>query len=183
MDLHEALHTRRTIHTWRSGPADEAVLERALAAAHMAPCHRLTWPWRFHVIGPQTREQLIPIAIAEKERKGPLQEAQRAALARAWQLPTWLVFVSCERGPKPDITQENYAASACAIQNLMLSVHADGMGTKWSTGGAVRADATQKLLGVNPESAWLVGMVWIGHPADVPSIPRPAVDGFILRHP
>ncbi|HMV67384.1 MAG TPA: nitroreductase family protein [Myxococcota bacterium] len=183
MDLHVALHTRRTIHTWTDGPEDPAVLDRALRAAHMAPCHRLTWPWRFHVVGPQTREMLIPIAITEKERKAPLADAQRASLTRAWRAPTWLVLVSYEHGPKPDVTQENYAATACAIQNFMLSIHADGMGTKWGTGGVVRAPETCTLLGLDPERATFAGLLWVGHPAEVPEIPRPPIEGFIHRLP
>lgn len=183
MDLHEALHTRRTIHVWRAGAADEVILDRALAAAHMAPCHRLTWPWRFHVAGTETREQLIPIAIAEKERKAPLAQVQREGLIRAWRAPTWLILVSCDHGAKPDITEENYAATACAIQNLMLSLHADGMGTKWGTGGVVRAAATMELLGLDPQLCRLVGLVWVGHPAEVPAIHRPPWTDHVRRLP
>jgi nitroreductase len=183
MDMHRALLSRRTIHAFTSDPLPEDVLLRALEAAHHAPCHRLTWPWTFHLLGAETRATLLGLAIAEKERRGPLPDAQRDAITRAWLTPPGLIVVTSKRDARPDVDEENYAASCCAVQNLMLSLHADGWGTKWSTGGAMKSAATLPLLGMAAAEQRLVGQVWVGRAAAVPTIDRPAVELHLRRMP
>ena len=39
--------TRRTVHMYQDRPAAAEVIEQAVRAAHQAPNHKLTWPWRF----------------------------------------------------------------------------------------------------------------------------------------
>ena len=50
--------SRRTIHSYRPEAIEEEVVQRALRAAHHAPNHKLTWPWRFTRVGPETRADL-----------------------------------------------------------------------------------------------------------------------------
>jgi nitroreductase len=183
LDLHTLLHTRRTIHRYLPDPLPPEVLERALAAAHMAPCHRLTWPWRFRVLGPAARERLIPIAVAEKARKAPVSDEQQAAIAAAYRTPPALVLVTSARSAKPEVERENYAATATAIQNLMLAAHADGFGTKWSTGGPTKSPDTYAAFQIDPAVEEIVGMVWMGRAADVPTIPRPPVADHVQHLP
>jgi nitroreductase len=182
MLLHDAIHQRRTIHRFRAEPVDEAIVERALLAAHQAPCHRLTWPWRFHVAGPATREAIAEIAVAEKARKAPLTEAQADAVGRTFRALGALVFVSVAHDPRPDVHRENYAATAAAVQNLLLSLTADGVGAKWSTAGFTRAAETYALLGISPEQEEIVAGVMIGAPEEVPEIPRPPLEAVVRRH-
>jgi nitroreductase len=183
MLLHDAIHQRRTIHRFRAEPVDEAVVERAILAAHQAPCHRLTWPWRFHVAGPQTREAVAAIAVAEKARKAPLTEAQAEAVARTFRALGALVFVSVAHDPRPEVHRENHAATAAAVQNLLLSLTADGVGSKWSTSGFTRAAETYALLQIAPEQEEIVAGVLIGVPEEIPEIPRPTIDAVARRHP
>lgn len=183
MNLHDLITSRRTIHQFLPDRVDPAALDRALEAAHQAPCHRLTWPWRFVQVGPETRAQLVPLAIAEKERKAPTTEGQRRGIASGIMTPGALVVVACIHAEKPDTHHENLLATAAAIQNLMLSMHADGYGTKWSTGGVTRAPGTATLLGLDPALCTIVGFVWIGKAADVPTIPRPSWQSLTTRLP
>lgn len=183
MNLHDLIMSRRTIHQFLPDPVDPAAIDRALAAAHQAPCHRLTWPWRFILVGPQTRAQLVPLAIAEKELKAPTTEGQRRGITAGILTPGALIAVACVNAEKPDTHHENLLATAAAIQNLMLSAHADGYGTKWSTGGVTRAPGTAALLGLDPALCAVVGFVWMGRPADVPSITRPPWQSLTTRLP
>ena len=183
MDVHHAIRSRRTIHAFAADPLPADVLHRALEAAHHAPCHRLTWPWTFHLLGDETRAALLGLAIAEKERRGPLPDAQREAITRAWLTPPSLLVVTSRRDPRPEVDEENYAASCCAVQNLMLSLHADGWGSKWSTGGAMKSPATLPLLGLDAAEHRLVGQLWIGRPAAVPAIERPPLEQHLRRMP
>ncbi|MGE0711607.1 MAG: nitroreductase [Planctomycetota bacterium] len=185
MDVHQALRARRTVHAYQPARAlPEGALERALEAAHLAPNHRFTYPWRFVLPGPAARGGLAEVAVAEAERKRPLTEEGRAK-ARAKALDPSELVVLCQRlDPDPGVREEDYAAVSCAAQNLMLSLAGDGVGTKWSTGGLTRAPETYALLGVDPAAERIVGFIWAGYPSADPAPPaRPPLADFVRRIP
>ena len=181
--FHTVVRTRRTIHKYRPEPVESAIVERALEAAHCAPNHKLTWPWRFTRVGPETRSLLTELAVRVKEDKAPLSEHQRAGVIANVSNPGALIVVSVVCTDDAFQSREDYAASACAIQNLMLSLHADGVGSKWGTGAVTRRAETYELMGIDPELEEIIGFVWVGTPAVVPSIGRPDVSGHIRDTP
>lgn len=166
---------RRTVHAYRPDAVPEVLLTRALEAALAAPCHRMTEPWRFVRVGKQTRQRLAEIAVRVKRETAvqPFTEAA-AAKARAKVLdPPELLVVSRVRHRDPAIEREDYAAIACAIQNLSLALWAEGVGSKWSTGRVISEAETYATLGVNGDEQEIVAFVWIGMPAgDAPKPKR-----------
>lgn len=68
MQLFDAILTRRTIKDFKPEPVPDAVLERALSAGLWAQNHRMTQPWRFVVLGPETHR-----ALAEAGTEAQLQ--------------------------------------------------------------------------------------------------------------
>lgn len=183
MELHEALMTRRTAHHYKPEPVPEEVITRALEAAHMAPNHKHTWPWRFIRVGVETRQALVPTAIALKAVKKTLNEAARKVIAGKLLNPAELIVV-CQRRVEDDFqSREDYASCACAIQNIQLAAHADGYAAKWSTGGVTRHSDTYALLGVDASEEEIVGFVFVGVPERFPEVERPALNGVIRRLP
>jgi len=62
------------------------------------------------------------------------------------------------------LAREDYAAVCCAVQNLCLSLHAAGMGTKWTT-GKVNFDARfDEIVGIDAKKEYVVGTIWFGTP-------------------
>ena len=183
MELQEAIRTRRTVHAYTAEPLPDGALEEALAAAHMAPNHHLTIPWRFTLPGPETRARLVPIAIAVKDAKRRLGDEAREKLRAKLLNPAAQIVVSQILHEDPATREEDYAAIACAIQNLMLSLSARGVGSKWTTGSVTHHPDTYALLGIDPGRERIVGWVWAGHPAKVPTIKRPPPDEVIRRLP
>lgn len=174
MDLHTALATRRTVQRFRPDPLPEDVLRRALTAAQWAPNHKTTWPWRFLLPGPVTRQILFRVGLRLKAaKKGPgpaLEEAVRQDML----VPARLVVVVQRVAPDDARALEDYATCACAVQNLMLSLHADGFASKWGTGGTLRDPEARAALGVADDER-VVAFVWCGAPDIVPAAPpRPA---------
>src|ERR1043165_3397413 len=55
MDVSEAIRARRSIKRFADRPVSREEIEALLAAATLAPNHRLTQPWRFYVLGPDAR--------------------------------------------------------------------------------------------------------------------------------
>lgn len=181
MDLRQALLERRTVHVYTDAPVPEAAILRALEAAIHAPNHRLTFPWRFVRVGRGARQRIADLAVRlQSEKRGPLSpEAEQRTRAKILD-PHELLVVCVVKSNDPTIAREDYAATACAIQNLHLSLWAEGIASKWSTGAPSRHPETYALLGIDPDAQEIVGFVWIGIAASVPSRPqRPPLETVV----
>ena len=172
MHTHEALLTRRTAHRWIPGTLPEGALERALTAAHHAPNHTLTWPWRFTIIGPVCRKNLADLYVELKSGSNTLTKEQITSYRAKILNPCELVVVSQIRCDEPFRAKEDYASCACAIQNMALSLWAEGVSSKWSTGKVTRHAETYRLTGVDLYEQEIVGFVWAGYPVRTPIPPR-----------
>ncbi len=177
----QILQTRRTIHRFRPDPIPEAALERALAAAVLAPNHGLTEPWRFYLPGPQTARQLVSLNTSlVAAGAGPERAAEKEALWRA--VPRWLVLtVVCSADPLR--AREDYAACACAAQNLALALWSEGIGMKWTTGPVTRTREFLELMWIDGAAEEVVGLMMIGYPAEVPPVNRRPATGFRVELP
>jgi nitroreductase len=132
MDVETAIRTRRTHKQYGPEPIDRATLEELLDLARFAPNHHLSQPWRFRVLGPETRARL-------KEAAG-LKEA--AKLDRA---PT-LVAVSALLSGDPLQDEEDLHATACAAYAVLLAATARGLASYWRTPAALREPSISGLL-------------------------------------
>ncbi len=144
----------------------------------MAPNHKLTWPWRFTVVGPETRSALLPIACRLKNAQAPnMVERIRAKLMN----PGALIVVTQVLDGDDFRIQEDYAATCCAIQNLMLAARAEGLGSKWSTGALTQHPDVCSTLGIDGEAERVVGFIWLGFPEKTPVIQRPEINAHVRR--
>lgn len=170
MQLLDCLASRRTIHQFRPDPVPRDVLDRALEMACWAPNHRLTEPWRFHVLGAQTAAALVELntrIIAEHARP-EFVEQKRLAFAA---VPQWVVVAS-EIDENPAIAREDYAACACAVHNLSLALWAEGIGCKWTTGPVTLRPEFYDLVWLDPKTQVVVGLLMLGYPTQVPKASR-----------
>ena len=184
MNIQEAINNRRTAHKWNPTLVPESVLFNALEAAQMAPCHRLTWPWRFTIPGPDVRQNLYELSVQLKAAKMDTEPTDfLRKTMREKTLNPALIVVSQVLSGSENQRKEDYAACACAIQNLCLSVTADGYQSKWSTGGLTRDETSYALLNI-PTNEEVVGFIWIGEPKRISSTPpRTALEELVRRTP
>lgn len=173
MEVLEAIRTRRTTKAFLPQPVPRALIEQVLEAAVWAPNHRLTEPWRFTVVQGATLAELAdlrrrmtidymhgrqpPPAAAEIAREGD------AAHAKALAAPV-TVTVAITQHPDAAIREEDYAATAAAIQNMLLAAHALGLAAFWSTNNLIHYPPALALLGIPPDQR-VIGLVQIGYPA------------------
>ena len=175
------LRSRRTIHVFTEERPPDELVHNAIDVARWAPNHRLTEPWRFYLLGGQT-------AAAITERNAQLVRARRgdsAAEAKQarWELiPGWLLVTSL-RSTDDVRDQENYAATACAIQNLQLDLWSHGVGVKWTTGRVTRHAEFWEIVDVDPNKERLVGLLWYGYPAHQPKSQRRSVSAVLQKRP
>ena len=77
--------------------------------------------------------------------------------------------------------KEDYGAISCAIQNIQLAAWAEGVGMQWSSGKIIALPPTYAVLGIDPAQEEIVGLLFFGYPAKVPTAPprRPLAE--VLR--
>ncbi len=182
MDALEALRTRRTTQNYQPSEIPQDILLAALETALYAPNHRLTYPWRFVIVGRETRYQLKEQAKQAKlqTRSTPASPEEIAKLDQQLSekllYPAALVAFCCAQSKDPVRQREDYATVACSIQNFSLALHAMGYGSKWGTGDLTTAATTYQLLGIEREQHEIIGFVWVGQSeGPIPSPKRPAL--------
>ncbi len=177
LDMHRLLTGRRTINLFQPELAvAPELLAQALDAARWAPNHRLTEPWHFYLLGGVSREAVIELIVQMAvAAKGPEIEAQRRQRLQA--VPGWMVLTST-RHDDPVMDRENYAACACAAQNMMLCLWQSGIGVKWTTGAVTRDQRLGDILSVDLQQHPVVGLFWYGYPKMVPVSKRQAVEAI-----
>ena len=165
VSVYEAIHGRRMNNDFSDRVPTQDALRRMLDAAVWAPNHRLTNPWRFYVLekGGEARAQVAQLAYDNQFARSGNQENAEGSRQRVLDAPA-LVYVYSVPGENEEMTQENYAAACCAVQNLLLAAVAEGLAGDWSTGNVVRHPKLAETLGAEPD--WtMVGALFIGQPA------------------
>ena len=179
-DVQQTLTSRRTVYRYKREEVPDWILECAFEAASNAPCHKNTHPWKFYVMGEKTRGSLIPEVEKLAKKKSVDGEELGAGISRAIEKiisPPLLICVTSARSPlDPFREEEDYAATACTIQNMALSLWGNGVGSQWSTGSITRSDAAYAAIGVTREKERIVGFIKAGYPEKIPSITKKAVE-------
>ena len=182
MNLADIITSRRTIHDFDPDKIpDKSIVKEAIAAACWAPNHHLTEPWHFYLLGKETVED---ICVLNKEMLTETKgiEAAEKKVKRWMGIPGWIV-VTCQKSDDGLRYQEDYAACSCAIQNLMLILWQQEIGTKWSTGPVIRDEHFYDLVWVNEDMENIIGIVWYGYPADIPQTVRKPLQQVLTELP
>jgi 5,6-dimethylbenzimidazole synthase len=174
MDLMQAIESRRDIRHFTDEAVPKAVLDKALRAALHGPSIGLSQPCRFLDISHSPRATLIENFTSQRsEAETALDEPDRLRLHRSLKLeslaeaPTLLAMFCAypeERytiGVIGNVRAVEWSC-ACAIQNLWLSLTADGYGAGWVTILDLKALAAMLKTPANWEP---MGILCMGKPA------------------
>ncbi len=176
----ENILSRRTIYKFRDETVSEAIITQALEAASCAPCHKHTHPWRFYSIGRNTRETLIPLitklAKIKSEKRGSSNVSKdiERAVSKIKNAPVLFAITSKLSPNDPFREKEDYAATVCALHNMVLSFWANGVGSLWSTGSVTREPETYQKLGINEKEEEIIGFIRSGYPLAIPDVSKPS---------
>ena len=176
MDVKKAIFNRRTIHLFENKKVSENIIRNSIEAANQAPCHRLTFPWRFYSVCLKKRMQILDLAIKIKSNKKTIDENSENIIRDKYLNPSHLLITSQLLSKDPAIRKEDYAACSCAIQNLAISLASENIFSKWSTGVITKDSKTYEIAGINPKVEEIIGFIWIGHGKKLPKIARPLID-------
>ena len=178
VSVYDAIFRRRNVKEFTGEPVSSETLERLFSAAVWAPNHRMTEPTRFFAVRKDSpmRHKIADVAWQTTYdgvvNPNPAQK-QRSADAsrdRVLNAPA-MVYVYSLTGDNEEVTQENYATSCCAVQNMALAAVAEGLYMDWSTGGLTKLPDLAQTLGAD-EDWTMVGVVFIGKADAVPNTQR-----------
>lgn len=161
----EALRERRSLGAMTAEPVAVDHVREMLEAAVRAPNHKRTHPWRFVVVAGEARERLgrahrEAVAAAHPDAPPARLDAEERKPLRA---PVIVAALQRRTPADPVVDLEDYAAVACACQNLLLAGHALGYATMWRTGAMVDERQVRRELGIGDEER-VVGFVYVGRP-------------------
>jgi nitroreductase len=147
VDVSETIRRRRTHKQYGSSPVDEAVVRELVDLARYAPNHKLTQPWRFRILGAETRARL-EAACGEKEA---------VKLRRA---PT-LVLATTVLSGDPHVDREDLLATGCAVYAVLLGATERGLASYWRTPAALAEPTARAVLGLD-ENEDVVALIHLG---------------------
>lgn len=164
--IQNIIDRRTTKPTAMSGEQvpDDIVIQ-CLEAAHWAPNHGRTEPWRFFVYTNNgLKDFCVDHANLYKQNTLPeaFQETKFLSLQAMHQYVSHAVLVVMKRTPNTKIPKlEEYAAVASATQNLLLAAQSFGIASIWSTGGMVLHQAMKDYLNLDAEDE-VLGCIYLG---------------------
>jgi len=188
----QAIHGRRSIRRFESGPVARPALERAVLAACTAPAPHHTRPWLFVGLESELARKRLIGAMAEAWEADlradgtpdPVIERRRAK-SDALLLEAPVLIVPCVRltGAHVYADEERSAAElqmfllsgGAAIQNLMLALHAQGLASCWVSSTLFCKEETRHALGL-PEYWIPLGSLAVGRPPAGEPPARPPLD-------
>ena len=187
-DLHDFLRSRRSIRRFRPDPVPAAVIRRILETATYAPSAHNDQPWRFAVVTDLSVKARLAEAMAadfrrDLEKEG-LPEADIAARLersrrRIHKAPVVVILCMDATGmnnypdPKRQQAEMTMAVQSTALAGLqlLLAVHAEGLGGVWTCGPLFTPETVRAALDL-PATWQPQAMLFIGYPAESPSIPE-----------
>ncbi|HEY7283131.1 MAG TPA: coenzyme F420-0:L-glutamate ligase [Actinomycetota bacterium] len=188
----QSLHARRSLRSFGRGEVPVGALEEAVRAACTAPAPHHTRPWLFVALTSDWAKRRLLAAMAtawraDLEGDGAPVDVIERRLARSDTLlgaaPAIVVPLVRLRGSHAYPDDERAAAEremfllagGAGIQNLLLALHAQGLGSCWVSSTLFCKEETRTALGVGDE--WIpLGAVAVGPmPPDAPS-DRPPLD-------
>lgn len=171
METIEAIHSRRSVRKVTDRVPPKETIIQLLDAARRAPNHFNTQPWHFTILIGEGRNKLgdaygkINQQVLESRNKESLDEAYKKGLAKAKRSPV-VIVVTVEPADNPKVKMvEEIAATACAIENLLLAAHALGLGAMWRTGDPAYTDTMKQSFGVS-EKGLVMGYIYVGYPQE-----------------
>lgn len=166
----ETIKNRRSNAYVLDKPLESKDLEQIIEAACWAPTHHKTQPWKFVVYEAEGRKKLTDLYVAAVEKQKDRLDAQtytqrlEKAKGAAYRAPV-VIAVSCLVGRselKNPPAWEDEAATAAAIQNMLLTAESLGIASYWRTGWFTELEDVRKAYGLEASDR-IMGYIYLGY--------------------
>jgi F420 biosynthesis protein FbiB-like protein len=184
-DLLEAIKGRRSIRKYLPQPVPSELVEEVLVAAGWAPSAHNSQPWRFIILNNALVKRDLADAMADvwaadlvKDGKSLDANIYKERVERFANAPVLILACSTMEGLRkfPDkerqMCERDLAIQSlgAAMQNLLLTAHAAGLGACWYCAPGFCKETVRKVLKI-PNSVEPQAFVILGYPAETPSVP------------
>jgi 5,6-dimethylbenzimidazole synthase len=186
--VYRLMAARRDMRHFLPDALDEALIERLLGAAHMAPSVGLMQPWRFvRIRDPELRRKIYALVEIERvktaralaEREDEFMRLKVEGILDCGEL----LIAALAHGREHHVfgrrtmPEMDLASVACAIQNLWLAARAENVGMGWVS--LFDPEALRRLIHM-PEGSRPVAVLCLGY---VPAFyPRPMLEEVDWAH-
>lgn len=156
MDLIEAIRNRRSVRAFKKGDVPAHVIEKILECGNLAPSAGNLQPRDFVVVrNSRTKDRLAEAAFGQEfVAEAPAVIVVCANMDRSRPYGS--------RGETLYCIQD----ATAAIQNMLLAVHAEGLGACWV--GAFDESEASRILKL-PRTVRPIALIPVGHPDESPS--------------
>ena len=152
--------------TFNGNKIEDAQIEALLNLAHWAPTHGRTEPWRFKVYtGEGVTKFCESHAALYKTSTDPdvFTSTKFEGLQKLGSQTSHIIGVYMQRQVPAKIPLvEEIAATAAAMQNILLGAEALGISALWSTGGMTHHPALKSFWGLAEEDI-VMGLLYLGY--------------------
>jgi 5,6-dimethylbenzimidazole synthase len=169
--IYRVVALRRDMRHFLPDPLDEALMERLLRAAHLAPSVGFMQPWRFiRIRDRDLRTEIHALVEAERkatahalgEREDEFMRLKVEGIRECGEL--LVVALTHEREHhifgRRTLPEMDLASVACAIQNLWLVARAENVGMGWVS--LFEPERLRQLLRM-PEGSRPVAILCLGY--------------------
>lgn len=193
------IQDRRSVRRYLLKEVSNNVLQRVLDAARWAPSAHNAQPWRFIVIkDPNVKRRLAEAMASEWNkdlRKDGILPEDRERLIKAsikqFTDPPILIVVcltmdDMDKYSDKERQEAEYVMAvqsvAAAIQNMLLTAHAEGLGTCWFCAPLFCPELVRETLGI-PKDIRPQALITLGYPAERPKTPpRKPLESIVYQN-
>lgn len=181
MDALDNLHQRVSLPMLEDPAPTPIQLENLYRAALRAPDHGAMKPWRFLNVTGDARYKLGELFAhaAQHKAQEALSEEQLTKFRNMpLRAPLVVVAIACTREHPKVPHSEQLISAGCAVQNMLLAAHAQGLGGMWRTGDMAYNTDVMSGLGLG-EGEEIVGFLYLGTPARGRKIPQLSIEKYV----
>ena len=168
MTIDEIIKTRRSIFADQFVPGKmipDEIIRKMMENATYAPNHGKAQPWYFTVFSGSGLQKLADFqsTLYKNEAGENYKEVTFTKMQTNPLKASHVIAIGLKRTPGNKVPlQEDIAAVACAVQNMALTAHSNGVGGFWSTGGITYFPSAKSFFNLE-EDDLLLGFYYVGY--------------------
>lgn len=168
MLLNEIIRNRVSSNKFTNTKVENNLIIELLDQAVYAPNHKMREPWRFIILEGNGKLNFIQKYLDEihEEQKDEIKKT----MEKVFQAPMVVAFVMPKNSDYSAELEDLQAISA-VIQNFLLLLEEQGLGSFWKTPKYIESDLFKEVLGLNTNEI-IAGLIMVGY-AQSKNLPKP----------